>query len=233
MDSDMFFKFPKTPHMSGSEVVDDDEVVSDQQFDSILRLGKIRRVIVQEKVDGTNISVHFLEEWTPILQKRSGLIGQGERQQYNLFRDYVFSKLELFWSICGTQYCVFGEGLWQQHTIGYDQLPDFFVVFDVLDKSSGQFLSYEKVVSLIAGRLTVVPLVLNLQVDKDSSTKLSDLIKEKMLTKSNYGKETQEGLYVRFETDEHVSFRFKIRRKSFVSGRTDFDKNPIKNKLKQ
>jgi hypothetical protein len=50
--------------------------------------------------------------------------------------------------------------------------------------------------------------------------------------KSNYGKEVQEGLYIRFETTTQVVNRVKLRRKTFVAGRTDFDKNIINNKLK-
>lgn len=48
---------------------------------------------------------------------------------------------------------------------------------------------------------------------------------------SKFSKEIQEGLYIRFESKEHVMFRVKIRRKTFVCGRTDFDSKVINNKL--
>jgi len=203
-------------------------------FTTYLNYKHLPELLCKRKWTEQTFSVHFEEEWNPILQKRSGLILQGERPQYNLFRDYVFSNLEMFWNICGTQYCVFGEGLWQQHGVGYDKLPDFFVVFDVLDKKTGNFLGYEKVKTLIGDRLTLVPLILELNVDKsaDQGTKLREEIKSKLNVVSHYGKEQQEGLYVRFEDDEKVLYRAKIRRKTFTSGRTDFDTNPVKNKLK-
>lgn len=38
MESEPFFKFPKTPHIAGSSVVDDDEVLSDLEVFSNLAL---------------------------------------------------------------------------------------------------------------------------------------------------------------------------------------------------
>lgn len=35
MEGTPFYEFPKTPHMAGSTVVDDDEVISDAQVHSI------------------------------------------------------------------------------------------------------------------------------------------------------------------------------------------------------
>lgn len=61
---------------------------------------------------------------------------------------------------------------------------------------------------------------------------LSTEVKNLLNVKSNYGSEIQEGVYVRFENPSHVVHRVKMRRKTFVAGRADFDRNIINNKLK-
>jgi len=225
MEENNFFKFPKTPHMAGSAVVDEDESLSELEFNNLIKLSNITNIIVQEKIDGTNVSVHFQEEWQPILQKRSGLILQGERHQYNLFRDYIWSNLELFWEILGTKYCLFGEGVWQQHSVGYDELPNYFIVFDILEKETGNFVSYKKLVEIINGKLTIVPLVQHWEISNSQNIKYQTELQKLLYSKSSFGKEQQEGLYIRFESLEYVMYRCKLRRKTFVAGRQDFDKN--------
>eukprot|EP01125_Pyxidicula_operculata_P021766 TRINITY_DN8623_c0_g1_i1.p1 TRINITY_DN8623_c0_g1~~TRINITY_DN8623_c0_g1_i1.p1 ORF type:complete len:234 (-),score=42.30 TRINITY_DN8623_c0_g1_i1:148-849(-) len=232
MDLPQFIPFPRTPHLEGSSVVDDDESVSETQFYNLIKIGGISRVVVQEKVDGTNVSIHFEQEWVPVLQKRSGLIGQGERNQYNLFRDYVNANLETFWDILGTRYCIFGEGLWQQHSIKYEELESFFVVFDIWDKKSKKFLSYARVTELVQDRLTTVPLVKIWETQNQTNVKFQSELLGLLPAKSHYGKDVQEGVYVRFESPDFVEHRFKLRRKTFVAGNNDFDRNPQKNKLR-
>jgi hypothetical protein len=67
MDSPKFYKFPKTVHLAGSSVVDDDEVVSVQHLKALLN-DRTKKLVIQEKVDGANVSVHFEQEWQPIMQ---------------------------------------------------------------------------------------------------------------------------------------------------------------------
>mmetsp|Transcript_31241 Transcript_31241/g.78403 ORF Transcript_31241/g.78403 Transcript_31241/m.78403 type:complete len:167 (-) Transcript_31241:60-560(-) len=109
------YKFPKTPHLPGSAVVDDDETASSECLRVLAKAHKPSqsrapvkstksatvsrgtdslkpssssssssplRLIIDEKMDGANVSVHFEQEWVPLLQKRSGLIGtSGEHTQ--------------------------------------------------------------------------------------------------------------------------------------------------------
>ena len=54
------------------------------------------------------LTVHFLsgKQYEPILQKRSGLIlsGQNEHKQYNVWREWVFDRLEELWTILNDRY---------------------------------------------------------------------------------------------------------------------------------
>jgi len=228
-----FFKFPKTPHIAGSSVVDDDEVLSDLEVTNLLtKTTGIASVVIQEKVDGANVSVHFEQEWQPILQKRSGVIGQGEKAQYNVFREWAYNHMEALWAVLGSKYCLFGEWLWCQHCVSYDKLPDFFIAFDILNKETNEYLSHTEFMEMIGDRFQVVPLIKKWNLEEAKKIKFSVEILKLVNGKSQYSKsESQEGCYIRFESEEKVLFRAKLRRKNFVCGRLDFDTRIVNNKL--
>lgn len=229
---DSFIPFPKTPHLSGSAVVDDDQVIKDG--DLIARFSNAQRIVVQEKVDGANVSVHFMYEWTPILQKRSGLIGQAEKAQYNVFRDYVFEHLESLFSLLSTRYCLFGEWLWNQHAVSYDSLPSFLLIFDIFDKTTSEWLSRQRIEALIQpfeGEFHMVP---NLEVvelnaangnhdHRQNTNNVGTQIRRHLVRRSNFSSENQEGIYIRVEDETKVVYRCKLRVSNFVPGREDFN----------
>eukprot|EP01094_Clydonella_sp_ATCC50884_P023157 TRINITY_DN5487_c0_g1_i1.p1 TRINITY_DN5487_c0_g1~~TRINITY_DN5487_c0_g1_i1.p1 ORF type:complete len:236 (-),score=77.51 TRINITY_DN5487_c0_g1_i1:401-1108(-) len=231
-----FYKYPRTPHIgSASKVVDDDKVLPCAPF--FRGLSDTALVVVQEKVDGANVGVHFEEEggWPPVVQKRSGVIGHGEKRQYDVFRDWVYERADVLFEVLGTEYCLFGEWLWQQHAVAYSALPDYFLAFDVLEKSTGKFVCSERVAHMAAAcSVQCVPTVkqwrgsdLNKRDEKGLAAALEELI-----ATSEFGTERAEGVYVRVEDESYVCERVKYRRDTFTSGRDDFEYNCITNQLK-
>lgn len=216
MKQGQHFGYPRTPHIQGSAVVDDDESVSSHACLSLLQ--RAGTIAIQEKVDGTNVSVHFETEWIPIYQKRSGLILQGEHEQYVRFRDWCNENLEDLNRVLGTRYILFGEWLLCTHGVTYDALPSFFLAFDVFDKHEEKFLSVARMKAVLDGVVECVPV---LATDWDGSVKAL----EKLVSKSQFStSETAEGVYIRFESaDGFVTSRLKYRRKSFKAGRSDFN----------
>eukprot|EP01091_Cochliopodium_minus_P000247 TRINITY_DN10263_c0_g1_i1.p1 TRINITY_DN10263_c0_g1~~TRINITY_DN10263_c0_g1_i1.p1 ORF type:complete len:251 (+),score=58.21 TRINITY_DN10263_c0_g1_i1:19-771(+) len=224
-----FYKFPKTPHLEGSSVVDDDEIIN---F-SNLKLDNEFSIVIQEKVDGANVSMHFLNEdnkYNPIIQKRSGLIEQkGEHEQYEQFRKWVMSNIEELWEILGDEYVIFGEWLYCLHAVKYDQLPDFFLAFDLLNKKTQKWKSFQFLKDKLNDKFTHVPLLWS---GSCASNQLKDKLKDLILPSKFSSNEISEGVYIRIEKGDDVVDRFKLRRKTFVSGRTDFSRIIIKNQLK-
>ncbi len=117
------------------------------------------KVVIQEKVDGTNVGVHFEQDYVPVCQKRSGLILQGEHEQYVRFRDWCYENVEALWNALGVKYCLFGEWLLCQHGVVYDELSSYFLAFDVMEKSTGKFLSHDAVTELLNGAVECVPVL--------------------------------------------------------------------------
>lgn len=58
------------------------------------------------------------------------------------------------------------------------------------------------------------------------------MLNDLLTTKSEYGEEVQEGIYIRFESEDEVVYRVKLRRDTFVAGRKNFNTHIVKNKLK-
>ena len=50
----------------------------------------------------------------------------------------------------GERYLVYGEWAYAKHTIAYDRLPHYFLAFDMLDKSTGDFLSTQRRQAILA-----------------------------------------------------------------------------------
>jgi hypothetical protein len=63
-----FYKFPRTPHLVWSAVVDDDRSISRAEFDKISRKCEI---VIQEEIDGINVGIHSEQEWqlVPVLMR--------------------------------------------------------------------------------------------------------------------------------------------------------------------
>lgn len=70
-----------------------------------------------------------------------------------------------------------------------------------------------------------------LLLSSDNLTSLKKDITALMNQPSAYGDDTAEGVYVRVEDEDHVLYRWKLRRSTFSAGRTDFASNIINNQL--
>lgn len=129
------------------------------------------------------------------------------------------------------RYVLFGEWLWCKHAVQYDALPSYFLGFDLMEKETGKFLSYEKFLERVAGKIKVVPLVWSGNGrDKEFQKSISE---EVLKRNSNHGSEQAEGVYIRLEADGYVVDRFKLRRKTFNSGRDSFTTHIVNNQIKE
>lgn len=232
-----FFKFPKTMHFgSKSSIVDDDVSVPLESLSVYFRAARDEQpaFVIQEKVDGANVAVHFEEEWTPILQKRSGLIQEsGEKwKQYGAFRQWVWEHVEDLFAICSTRYVLYGEWLWSTHQIFYDQLKDFFMAFDILDKQTNLFLSSHQVRELVGDRLLTVPLLYNSLTDGAiRNPEHFEQVALGCIQKSRFSSsQTAEGVYLRIESPSQVLLRLKLRRANFECGSHEFGSDHRRNR---
>ena len=63
------YRFPRTPHLPGSSIIDDDRSMDRTELSGLCQRGEIH---VQEKVDGANCSVFFESETQPVMVSSKG-----------------------------------------------------------------------------------------------------------------------------------------------------------------
>ncbi|AMV38380.1 RNA ligase family protein [Planctomyces sp. SH-PL62] len=152
-----FVKYPRTPHLFGSRGTDDDKHLSDAESARFLADGSL---IVEEKLDGTNVGVHFSADGAMALQCRGHLITEGMHPQYDLLKQWAAVKRPVLETMLGDQFILFGEWVYARHSVLYKRLPHYFFEFDVYDKRAGAFLDLERRLTLLDGTgLSTVPVV--------------------------------------------------------------------------
>jgi len=250
---DKMHKYPRTPHIEGSRKQAGDEDMDSVPFAMIA--GK--RLVVEEKVDGSQAGISFGDEGLR-LQSRGHFLAGGPREaQFSLFKSWAKSMEMRLRGILGCRYVMYGEWLWVKHTVFYNDLPHYFMEFDIYDSETSTWLSTARRHTMLDGSGIVSVKVL---VDGcfEKRDKLSELIaasnfidqcsRAADLTTAcetaGYDKGIEqtdqtglmEGLYIKEENDDCVLGRYKFVRKSFLdvvaeSGGHWFDRTFVYNKL--
>ena len=233
-------KYPRTQHLEGSRLQPGDEDLSAVPFSVLSGC----QIVIEEKLDGANCGLSFDVDGTLRLQSRGHyLTGGGREKHFNLFKQWAPTVAPQLWPVLRSRYVVFGEWLYARHTIFYDRLPHYFLEFDILDTSNGEFLSTERRRALLEG-LPLVPVPVlregpvgsldeltalvgpSLYKGPDWRERLLALCTERGLDPERTWNETDktdlmEGLYIKVEEDGRVAERYKYVRPSFLSAVID------------
>lgn len=214
---DDFVKYPRTPHLFGSTGTDDDKHLDEA---SSQRFVADRSLIVEEKLDGTNVGIHFTPASEMRLQCRGHLITEGMHPQYDLFKQWAAVKRFVLEERLLDRYILFGEWVYARHSVHYRQLPHYFFEFDIYDKESHEFLDLEKRLELLDGTgLQTVPVIHRGTIDREG---LAELIGASQFDSQFDNPLTRridnlmEGLYLRTEGEGVVTGRAKFVRPEFV-----------------
>jgi hypothetical protein len=212
-----FIKYPRTPHLFGSEGTDDDKHLDEAESEQLIA---DESLIVEEKIDGTNVGIHFTSGGEMVLQCRGHLITEGMHPQYDLFKQWVAVKRFVLEERLEDRFILFGEWVYARHSVHYRQLPHYFFEFDLYDKDEEAFISLDLRQSLLDGLgIETVPVLHSGPLDRDElchliGPSLFDGQFEDPVT--NRTDSLMEGLYLRIEADDKVSGRAKFVRPEFV-----------------
>ena len=114
--------------------------------------------------------------------------------------------------VLSERYVLFGEWCFARHSVAYDRLPDFFLAFDLYDRTQACYISRrirEEMLSELA--LSSVPLIYDGTVTRGQLLSLLD-------TPSAFAHGPVEGLYLRLEREGRLVFRAKLVRPEFQAG---------------
>ncbi len=214
---DEFYKYPRTPHLVGSKGTSDDKHLGAAASSAFIANPSL---IAEEKLDGTNVGIHFTSSGELKLQCRGHEITEGMHPQYDLFKQWAYAKSTVFEELLQDRYILYGEWLYARHSVHYRALPHYFFEFDIFDKQTIKFLDLATRLQMLTGTgIQTVPVV-----HRGATTieKLWKLIRESAFQAEFENPLTHqvdhlmEGLYLRTEAAGVVTGRAKLVRPEFV-----------------
>lgn len=202
-----FFKFPSTHHLAllGDVVVRGDKVMSKSERDGFLR----HEIVVEEKVDGANLGISFDFSGNIRAQNRGAYLHFPSSGQWQKLSEWLKPRTDVLFEQLTDQFILFGEWCYAQHSVTYDRLPDWFLGFDIYDKSNEKFFSCprrDEVFRTIG--ISQVPTI------KRGYFSLSEL--NSFLSQSQLTDKLTEGLYLRFDRGDWLEQRAKLVRPAFI-----------------
>ncbi|PTM57926.1 RNA ligase family protein [Desmospora activa] len=230
------YKYPRTPHISGSGLQAGDEDLNTVSFHELA--GK--RLVVEEKMDGANSGISFDEKGQLYLQSRGHFLMGGAREaQFHLLKSWAHRYAGELWALLGKRYVMYGEWLYAKHTVFYTDLPHYFLEFDIYDKEQDQFLSTERRRDM----LTAAPFIVSVKVLIEGSFRslrqlqawigdshfiAADHVQQLRAAAAAQGMDPErvvretdmsrkmEGLYIKLEENGVVKGRYKYVRNGFL-----------------
>ena len=245
-------KLPRTLHIEGSRLPvgkTDPEAIP---FDNI----QGQFLVIEEKVDGTGVSI-ALDRHLELDIKHRGSSASGK--EFKELHKWAERHWEDLLDLLGERYVLFGEWMYNKHTIFYDNLPHYFLESDIYDQERQVWLStsarndllrshkYIKRVPVIAAmKPSALHQITNLvgktqfQTEqwqnnlKTKCTMFGASLEQAMKETDQSG--LMEGLYIKHEDDLQVLNRYKYVRYDFLqnilnSGTHLIDRLPIYNNV--
>jgi len=153
-------KFPRTPHIfdaGGGAVTRDDLLLGPTE---VARFYSGVDVIIEEKVDGANLGISIgKHDYNLYYQNRSHFVCSTSASQWKGLASWERQHAhEIHSMLQPGRHILYGEWLAHQHSLDYDQLPSYFVAFDVYDKKVGRFWS-RATLSAALQEHTTIPMV--------------------------------------------------------------------------
>jgi len=203
-----FFRFPRTPHLAwlGAGQPRDDKVLSPAEAEELLQ----QTVTVEEKLDGANLGLSLDGTGDIRAQNRGAYLELDSlHPQFRPLRQWLAQHRFRLIDTLTPELIVFGEWCYAMHSVPYTRLPDWFIGFDIYDRSAGEFWSVERRDRLMeALGIAVVPRLARGQLQ------LHQLLR--LLDNSLFGDGPAEGLYVRVDKDGRLVQRAKLVRAEFT-----------------
>ena len=236
-------KYPRTPHLEGSRLQPGDQDLAQVPLAALAG----RFVVVEEKVDGANAGIALGDDGRLRLQSRGHILTGGPRERhFDLFKRWAASHAEALARVCADGATLYGEWLYAKHTVFYDQLPHYFLEFDLRDRD-GQFWSTARRAAHLAacGAAAVVrqvpvlwagvvddPAALPALVapslyksprwrDALAAAAASAEVDPEVAARETDPDDAAEGLYLKVEDDGVVVARYKWVRASFLTSVLD------------
>lgn len=134
-----FFRFPHTPHLTwwGESPPRDDKLLSSAETHALLAA----EVVVEEKLDGANLGLSLGIDGRLRAQNRGQYLVEPYSGQFARLPAWLARRAETLEAALDPGWMLFGEWCAARHSLDYRDLPDWFLLFDVYERSTGTFWS--------------------------------------------------------------------------------------------
>ncbi|RST86483.1 DNA ligase [Aquibium carbonis] len=203
-----FFRFPHTPHLAwlGKDKPRGDKVLLPHEIQDFLD----SVVIVEEKVDGANLGISRADDFEILLQNRGSYISMPYRGQFARLNSWLGERRESLEKVLEPKLILFGEWCAATHSLFYDRLPDWFLLFDVYCREKKEFLTtIDRNTLAQKGGLSTVPEIAR---GHFALHQLTDLL---LNVRSQFRDGAIEGLVIRTEDETGCIARAKLVRPDF------------------
>ena len=208
-----FFRFPHTPHLVwlGQGEPRDDKVLSRTEAQELLEV----EVVVEEKLDGANLGFSLAPDGVLRAQNRGQYLAEPHAGQFARLPEWLQMHGDKLRAALAEQLqaklMLFGEWCAARHSLDYDHLPDWFLLFDVYDRSQGRFWSTPRRNALaVTLGLAIVPRLLE---GSCTLPQLKDVLSSQY---SQFRQGALEGIVIRLESAEWCEARAKLVRPDFT-----------------
>lgn len=204
-----FFRFPSTPHLAwlGEGRPRDDKVLAPDEAESLLA----GEVVVEEKVDGANLGISASEEGELRAQNRGTYLDPAHAHpQFRPLWPWLRAREAALVDALWPDLILFGEWCYAVHSVVYRGLPDWFLGFDVYDRSVAQFWDTSRRDALLRELgLHTVPRIAKGRFSIAEIARLAE-------RESQVGGNVVEGVVVRREAEGFTVARAKLVRAEFT-----------------
>jgi len=219
-------KFPRTHHLLnlGGTSMDRDDLIVESEDTNYFFGPKAMEVLVQEKIDGANLGISLTEVYEFRFQNRSHFINHETAAQWSKLKDWVEThRADLMRILIPGRLILFGEWCYHTHSVQYSKLSDYFLAFDMFDKVTQSFWSFDRLTKELTKCSIPIHTVPVICKRKFSAKEELLLLLE---NKSSFTDGFLEGIYLRIEDNGIVKKRTKL-------VRPDFLKDPLTHWSKQ
>lgn len=185
----------------------DDKILSPSEVAALLA----DDVVVEEKLDGANVGLSLAPDGNLRAQNRGQYLAEPHAGQFARLPSWLVQHGDALHTALKPNLILFGEWCAARHSLDYTTLPDWFLLFDVYDRSASRFWSTSKRNALAKkADLITVPQMFS---GKTTVPALKQLV---TTTTSRYSQGALEGVVIRRQSSDWCEARAKLIRPNFT-----------------
>lgn len=149
-------KYPRTHHLEGSRLQPGDHDLAQEPLASL----RGAYCVVEEKLDGANSGLSLDADGRLRLQSRGHtLVGGPREKHWDLFKQWARTHETALAERLAGGLTLYGEWLYAKHTVFYDELPHYFMEFDIRDVGGAFWSTARRADHLAGSPITRVPVL--------------------------------------------------------------------------